>query len=291
MKFQIKELGAKEVLTMVKLSRARIYKKGDKDKNIFFTLGIDVERDSLIYKLDYFHEKNSTLSNEQKSLCKKHIPETLKWNEIPDIELINWNWESLISFSVEFIANNDHHYDQLIDLVWGENEPKEVFNNSLSHKEFPLGGFDELPSLNPSFKGVKTDFIKKNINNKELGDAGEELVRDCEIKKLNLMGLNSLANKVKIIEDGKGYDILSFDKDGKEIYIEVKTTKGNEKTPFHLSINERLFSEKEVDTYCIYRLYNYNYENNNADYFIIKNPSEELLFQPTDFKIYLKRKS
>lgn len=269
---------------------AKIYKKGDRNKNIFFTIGIDTEQNALVYKLDYYYENDSTLSKEQKELCEKHIPKSLRWNEILAEELTDWNWESLINHTVDFIANNSHHYDQLVNLVWGDNNPKEVFKNSISLKDFPSGGFSDLPELNPKFKGRDIDFVRENQENKELGDSGEELVKEYEKDKLRQKGMSAFADKVEIVEDGKGYDVLSFDENGSEIYIEVKTTRGNEKSYFHFSINEKLFSEKYADSYFLYRLYNYDDEKNNADYFIIKNPSEELLFQPTDFKVYLKRK-
>lgn len=86
-----------------------------------------------------------------------------------------------------------------------------------------------------------------------------------------------------------GYDILSFDKNGNEKFIEVKTTEGNEKNPFHLSLNEYLFCEKNQNIYYIYRLYNYNYETNHADYFIIQDPLNTLLFQPINYQVYLKK--
>jgi len=280
----------KRVSTFKPYTWARIYKKGNKGKDIFFTIGIDTNRKALIYKLDFFREEESSLSGIQKELCEKYIPSKLKWNEISSDSLINWDWEALISFIVEFIAENSHHYDQLIDLVWKDNDTEEIFNNHLTLREFPDGGLSQLPKLNPNFIGTKTDFSQKSREDKELGDSGEELVKEYEINKLNEKGLKSLSAQVKIVEDGKGFDVLSFDENGNEMYIEVKTTKGNEKTPFYLSLNEKLFSENNSGKYSIYRLYNYNPEKNCADYFIIKEIEKELLFQPTEYKIYLKRK-
>ena len=37
--------------------------------------------------------------------------------------------------------------------------------------------------------------------------------------------------------DGAGYDILSFETDGTERFLEVKTTVGYERTPFFISPN------------------------------------------------------
>lgn len=269
---------------------ARIYKKGNEDKEIFFTIGVNAESEAILYKLDYYHENGSNLSNEQKEICNKHIPDELKWNEIPDSEITKWNWEKLISFAVDFISDNSHHYDKLVELVWGNENPDNVFTNHLTKRSFPNGGLSEVPNLNPKFIGNDTDFIKKNIEDKSLGDAGEELVKNYEVSILEQKGLLDLSQKVSIRKHGEGYDILSFDENGQEKFIEVKTTKGNEKTPFYLSINEKLFSEQNVGKYTIYRLYNYDEEKNTADFYEIHNLEDELLFQPTEYKVYIKKR-
>ena len=279
----------KRVSTFKPYTWARIFKKEHKSKDIFFTVGIDPLQHALVYKLDYYHEGDSKLSEEQKELCKKYIPESLKRNKINETELNDWNWETLIKEMVEFISSNSHHYDQVVKMVWGSEDLNSVFTNNLTLRDFPNGGFSELPKLNPSFKGADIDFDKKRKDDKELGDFGEELVLDYEKNRLKEKGLNDFIDKVKIVKDGEGYDILSFDENGNEICIEVKTTKGNEKTPFYLSQNEKLFFEKNFNKYMIYRLYNYDLDNNYADFFIIKDFDKELLFQPTEFKVYLRK--
>ncbi len=270
---------------------ARIYKKGKDSNEIFFTIGIDAKSKAIIYKLDYYHENNSILTSEQKELCKKHIPKNLRWNEISNTDILNWNWEKLISFTVDFISTNSHHYDKLVEIVWGNDTPTFFFTDHLTKREQPNGGFKELPKLNPKFIGNDTDFIRKNTEDKSLGDAGEELVKNYEMSILKQKGLTELSKQVSIRKDGEGYDILSFNENGKEKFIEVKTTKGNEKTPFHLSINEKIFSEQNIENYVIYRLYNYDDEKNTADFYEICNLEDELLFQPTEFKVYLKNKN
>ena len=270
---------------------ARIYKKGKDSNEIFFTIGINAINKAIVYKLDFYHENNSILSFEQKELCRKHIPESLKWNEISEDVLSNWNWEKLISFIVDFISTNSHHYDKLVDIVWGDEIPSNLFTDHLTKRTFPSGGFVELPKLNPKFIGNDTDFIKKSIEDKSLGDAGEELVKKYEIFILEQKGLLELAKQVSIRKDGEGFDILSFNENGKEKFIEVKTTKGNEKTPFHLSINEKLFAEQNFENYVIYRLYNFEEEQNTADFYEIYNLEKELLFQPTEFRVYLKNRN
>lgn len=278
----------KQIASFKPYTWARIFKKGHKGKDIFFTLGVDPIANALVYKLDYYHEDDSRITKEQKELCEAHIPKYLRWNVIEEQELKKWDWESLIKMAVNFISNNSHHYDQIVQLVWG-NSKEEVFTSNLTLRSFPDGGFTKLPTPNPKFEGFDTDFQKKNKEDKELGDLGEELVLEYEKNKLIEKGMSDFADKIRIVKDGEGYDIYSFDENGQEIFVEVKTTKGGEKTPFYLSLNEQLFYEQNQDKYLIYRLYNYSPEKNYADFFLIDNPKEQLLYQPTQFKVYLKK--
>ena len=54
--------------------------------------------------------------------------------------------------------------------------------------------------------------------------------------------------------DGLGFDVLSFDRDGTEKFIEVKTTKQGKHWPMLLSRNERDFSREEAPRFHLYRL-------------------------------------
>ena len=56
--------------------------------------------------------------------------------------------------------------------------------------------------------------------------------------------------------DGAGYDIASFDADGRQRLIEVKTTNGWERTPFHISRNELVVAEERCEAWCLFRLWN-----------------------------------
>ena len=269
---------------------ARIYKKGNLDKEIFFTIGIDAECQAIFYKLDYYFEDGYKLTDIQKDLCIKHIPNHLKWKTIEIDDFNNWNWEKLISFIVDYISCNSHHYDKLIELVWGENITDVVFRNHLTKRCTPINGYSNIPIPKPKFMGYETDYIKKNSNDKSLGNAGEDLVINYEKNYLINKGLNKLADKVCKRKDGEGYDILSFDENSLEKYIEVKTTKGDEFTPFIITLNEKLFSEQNIGKYCIYRLYNFNEENNTSDFYEISYLDTELMLQPIEYRAYLKKK-
>lgn len=265
---------------------ARIYKKGDAGKDIFFTVEYSSESQALVYKLDYFFEKGGNLSEPQKALCKAHIPQEIKWIEISEDKISNLNWEKLLLISEEFIRKNEKYYDLVVKMAWEGYTPNFSPLNTLIQKNNPQTGVKYNSDKLPSFKGVEIDYIGEQIERKEIGNSGEELVLDFERKILEEAGLNDLAKQIKKVKDGEGYDIHSYFKDGSPKFIEVKTTMGDEKTPFDISSNEVSFSDLNLGKYFIYRLYNYNSERNTADFFIIENLKEERKLIPTSFKVY-----
>jgi len=88
----------------------------------------------------------------------------------------------------------------------------------------------------------KFDVAGRDARNRALGRAGEELVLSREQSVLRSCGRADLAAKVCWASeekgDGLGYDIGSFAPDGRPRLIEVKTTNGWERTPFHITRNE-----------------------------------------------------
>src|SRR5580658_8867394 len=76
----------------------------------------------------------------------------------------------------------------------------------------------------------KFDPVERDSRNRALGKAGESFVLELERRQLTGLQRPDLADKVRWIAeedgDGAGYDILSFDRTGRERLIEVKTTNG-----------------------------------------------------------------
>jgi hypothetical protein len=107
----------------------------------------------------------------------------------------------------------------------------------------------------------KFDPAIRDARNRALGRKGEELVLLYERGRLAAGGRHDLADKLEWTSeergDGAGYDIASFELDGRERLIEVKTTNGSARTPFFLSENERAFSEERPDAFKLLRLYNF----------------------------------
>ena len=79
--------------------------------------------------------------------------------------------------------------------------------------------------------------------------------------KLKVAGHDALARKVRWVldedGDGAGYDIHSFSPDGQDRLIEVKTTNGWDRTPFHISRNELAVAEARRESWHPVRLWNF----------------------------------
>jgi hypothetical protein len=81
---------------------------------------------------------------------------------------------------------------------------------------------------------------------------------DYERKRLRDAGPPDLADAVqwvaRDIADGLGYDVLSFELSGEELYIEVKTTGLAAETPFYFSSAELDFARRHAQSYALYRV-------------------------------------
>jgi Protein NO VEIN, C-terminal len=105
------------------------------------------------------------------------------------------------------------------------------------------------------------DYLEEEARNRSLGRAGEELILQFEHERLWRAGKHGLADRIEHVAktqgDGVGYDILSFEKTGRERLIEVKTTRFGALTPFFASRNEVRVSEAHDDEYQLYRLFQF----------------------------------
>ncbi len=102
----------------------------------------------------------------------------------------------------------------------------------------------------------------RDFQTKQLGDAGEEFVFGLEQEELARSGRMDLADRVvwaaRHIGDGLGYDISSFYPDGRERFIEVKTTNYGVRTPFYITKGEVAFSERRAASFSLYRVHGFS---------------------------------
>jgi hypothetical protein len=135
----------------------------------------------------------------------------------------------------------------------------------------------------------KFDPASRDARNRALGQMGEQLVFEHEIQRLETQKRGDLAKKVEWTSqekgDGAGFDIASFELDGRPKLIEVKTTNGTALTPFYLSENERSFSDERPDAFALIRLYDFA-EQPKA--FELRPPlSSVLALNPTSYRATL----
>ncbi len=104
----------------------------------------------------------------------------------------------------------------------------------------------------------KADYIKRQTQQRRIGDRGEKIVFHLERARLQQAGKPDLATQVEHIsekDDLAGYDILSFDVDGRKRHIEVKaTTAANLDLGFYISSNE-LEKSTALDNYYLYLVF------------------------------------
>ena len=136
-------------------------------------------------------------------------------------------------------------------------------------------------------QGRRTDFPRRDAENRKLGKLGEAFALDLEQRRLKEQGRDDLAEKVEWISDtrgdGIGFDILSFDeKDDSERFVEVKTTGLGKYFPFYVSSNEVRCSEACPDQYHLYRVFQFS---KSPRIYILRGAlSEACRLQPTQFR-------
>jgi Domain of unknown function (DUF3883) len=132
----------------------------------------------------------------------------------------------------------------------------------------------------------KFDPAARDARNRDLGQRGEEYAFENEIRTLRNAGREDLARKARHVSkedgDGLGYDIHSYDLNGGDRLIEVKTTLGDATTPFFISENERLVSIERKTQFKLLRLYDFT---KSPRAFEIVPPLDDFLFlQPTSYR-------
>ena len=108
------------------------------------------------------------------------------------------------------------------------------------------------------------NYLEREAANQILGDAGEQFVINFERARLIHAGRESLADKIEQVSvtvgPSAGFDILSYEDNGVDRYIEAKTTKYGKNTPFFVTPNELQFSQTNAPNYFLYRIFKFRAE-------------------------------
>ena len=130
------------------------------------------------------------------------------------------------------------------------------------------------------------DAAGRDERNRALGRAGEALALSHERAVLAGAGRDDLARAVRWVSkeegDGAGYDIASFTPAGHARLLEVKTTRGWNRTPFYISRNELAVAEAKCEEWRLFRLWNFSRE---AQAFELTPPLDaHVCLMPTAFQ-------
>jgi len=134
----------------------------------------------------------------------------------------------------------------------------EVFRAPPQPGDIPeaFAGQEDIPLLS----GV--DYLGREQRNRALARAGEAFVIALEQHRLMEAGCDVFADHVEHVSGeygrGLGYDIHSYEVDGRDRLIAVKTTRFRKETPFYVASNEVAVSARYRARLWLYRVYNFD---------------------------------
>ncbi len=137
--------------------------------------------------------------------------------------------------------------------------------------------------------GRITNWLDNQRERQKIGDLGEMLVIDWERERLLAAGIDkNPEHSSKTEGDGLGYDILSYDDNGDELFIEVKTTEQGYDAPFMITRSELEKSNVNPSAFTLYRLYDFDILNNTAKFIERRGSLGELCLYPRVFDVRLR---
>lgn len=132
----------------------------------------------------------------------------------------------------------------------------------------------------------KFDFAARDEANRKLGRAGEQWVIEFEQQRLTDLGRPELFQRLDWVADtqgdGAGFDILSFDDETKNRFIEVKTTNGSVGASFLVSHNELEFSKEVAEQFYLYRVF--QFRDGPRLFTLNGDLSQHVYLKPTDYR-------
>ncbi|QZN88986.1 DUF3883 domain-containing protein [Vagococcus lutrae] len=208
------------------------------------------------YKLAYMYNQTeflSVFSKKHLQRCVNNIFGANYSDKYSEIELQKILLEEKNNFHATADWSN-YKFSKCIYDIFGLKDNKLKNNWSLEKEiEVNTGILESFDSQSSYMVSGKIDYLSEHIHKCNVGLYGEQLVLKYEKEKLENLGKKELSDKVTQVslnDDSLGYDILSFDENGNEKYIEVKTTRGTNKY-FYITENE-LNKANKLDGYMMY---------------------------------------
>lgn len=161
-----------------------------------------------------------------------------------------------------------------LDPAYSSTPPLAIASD-LSRVPPPTAPAPAASAQTPNGQGRKrktgsVDWAARDERNRHLGLQGEKLVLQYEVATLTAAGRADLAAAVQhiaLVDSAAGFDIASFQPDGRSKRIEVKTTQGPASTPFYISLNEVRASRDAADSFSIYRVFDLRPDSQSVSFF------------------------
>lgn len=178
------------------------------------------------------------------------------------------NYQQLLAEEIDrYVARNE---DLLAAVQHDVEQPAELPSvsdylaalvDAPQDESFRTGVLDEDARPPATAGTTHVNYLEHESRNRSLGYAGELFVVNYERARLSRMGDGALADRIEHVSqttgDSAGFDIRSFDDSGGDLFIEVKTTRYGQLTPFFVTSNELRFSRSTGDSYGLYRVFEF----------------------------------
>ena len=105
---------------------ARLLRPSEAHYQVFFTVGVDGERQELVWKLDCKRNGSNALNERQVArfdAYQQAEASATAWKAVPLKQLTRWNWAKLVAATQEFMAENSEVYEEVIRQTWAGHEP------------------------------------------------------------------------------------------------------------------------------------------------------------------------
>jgi len=168
------------------------------------------------------------------------------------------NYQNLLFETVSEITCANPQFQEKLDIVVNSDVVIPSVDNILSAMVAP-----PEPRLRVQTTGTgnrighfdQVNYLKREAQSQQLGLAGELFVVNFEKAYLIYSERPYLAENIEHTSvmkgDGAGFDIHSYNPDGSDKFIEAKTTRFGQYTPFFATRNEVDFSASNQDNYWL----------------------------------------
>lgn len=219
--------------------------------------------------------------NEIIKLFRKHLSQRFKSASLLDAHSFLW----IYGFQLDESRGKDEEIKQTqkIDKETTSKQKEKPKSELETYKPKKVVDLNDLTETSNEI-----DYIKNHRKLMEIGDLAEKIVLESEIEFLK-SNSPELADKVRLVSNNPqlGFDILSFETDGKQKQIEVKAISENGNTKSFIITRNEFSKSKTYSNYYVYCVVEIN--SDKPKILRIKNPdfdnNDVFLIEPLTYRI------